>query len=81
MSRMMSAQKEAAGRAATAATINGQQQSYQHGALLSRPKTDTADALGALLLYIMSRSLPNEEQRLGWALVERWTAQLVEARA
>jgi hypothetical protein len=47
---------------------------------LSSGNPDTADALGALLLYILSRPLPVEECRLGWSLVEKWAEQLVDAK-
>lgn len=38
------------------------------------------DALGLLLLGLQGTRLPAHQSRRAWGLVERWTAQLVDAR-
>lgn len=40
----------------------------------------TGLALGSLLVYVIGRTLPARERCTAWALVERWAAELIEAK-
>lgn len=40
----------------------------------------TGIALGSLLVYLVSRPLPRVERGVGWALAQRWLAELIDAR-
>jgi len=79
--------KEAAGRAATTATKK-QTAAYPSGSLLSTPPHRnsprvpnwTDQALGALLIYLLSQPLPQAERVLGWRIAERWLGELADHR-
>lgn len=45
-----------------------------------RDADPTGPALGALVLYLLGRTLPRAERRIGWELVDRWLRQLVSAK-
>jgi hypothetical protein len=49
-------------------------------AFFRRPHAATVAATGALALYLIARVLPQQERAFGWALVEKWLTELVEAR-
>jgi hypothetical protein len=40
----------------------------------------TAEAVGALTVYLVARILPRQERVFGWALVERWLREMIDAR-
>lgn len=81
----MRAQRKAAGRAATTATTK-LNRSQPYPPRPRRSSTDTrisllpGTALGWLIVYLVSRDLPEPERCLGWALAERWLAELVVTR-
>jgi hypothetical protein len=72
--------KEAAGRAATAAT-DVHQEAYQPPAVpsSSNPRTNGI-ALGMLLLGLQRPGLPKFVRHHAWGLVEQWTRKLVDDR-
>jgi len=44
------------------------------------PEEAPGIALGALLIYLTARDLPARELRTGWAIAQKWLAELVDAR-
>jgi len=72
-------QKAVPARTKTAATNTLLPQIYRHATAMSTAAL-SAPALGWLVLYLTSRDLPDQEQRIGWLLVERWAGELVSAK-
>lgn len=74
--------KKAARDQRTATTKYHRRPEYRSPSAVSSPpsKNLTAEAMGALLIYLVGRRLPKAEQEFGWRLLAKWTRELVELR-